>query len=356
MTEFERVDYDVVPKDNIHIPFLRNTLVNNGADWSNAPVPNVNYLPNYFNEWAKINKWSRNKPLISDKHELTDRDKEFLNWGIKIPVYTVRDALYDDYINNRIDDVYKLPVGGSNQPFRMSDYRGYYPLAKNPVMMQNIDEIQSNGTTYFNTITSIGSDYEVGFQEIYPKDCIYTMVRVSGGGTTVWATSPVVWSSRDFLDYEGEVEVFTCMTNRQITNNEPPSGGDVVAPIFAENNPYKALMFKKDTRPYYLQVSHKPIPNTEDIEFTIRVFVNKSGDIPEILLGLTEIGSDIGIDSQRFKPFYGEKDEVYYRYATLSMHGRLGAEWYVVCGDFRDSGFVVSPMPPSGGGGFEPIV
>lgn len=134
MTKFKRVDYDVAPDENVHFPFLRQTLINGGADWSNAPNPNADYLPNYFNKWAKINKWSKNKPVVNkaESHNDFDFPKNFRSTPDGNEVYGL---IYEksDVWQNIHKKGWKYNSQEEGFPLRLADFKGYYPKAREPI-------------------------------------------------------------------------------------------------------------------------------------------------------------------------------------------------------------------------------
>lgn len=69
------------------------------------------------NVHGKINKWSKKKPVISNKLEdLTDADRKAAAYGL----------YFDPSVSSgKINWVYKPPTGGNNSIYRINDFEGY---------------------------------------------------------------------------------------------------------------------------------------------------------------------------------------------------------------------------------------
>lgn len=165
MSEFKDVSYDVVPKDNIHIPFLRNTLVFNGADWSQAPTPDVNYLPNYFNKWANINKWSRNKPVVNkaESHKDFDFPKNFRSTPDGNEAYGLIYEKADVWENiHKVGWKYNSEAKGF--PLRLADFKGYYAKARQPIGI-NAENWWVNRLTYIQVDEVNSTDIQLSLRD-----------------------------------------------------------------------------------------------------------------------------------------------------------------------------------------------
>lgn len=110
--------YDKLPESNLRAEDIRDTLLANGADWSNSATPNANYLPNYFKREANINMWSLRKP-VKNSSIFGSVDQSGL--GVKGD----KDKLI----------FHDLPIGGDKEPLRLGDFRGYNAKELPPMVM-----------------------------------------------------------------------------------------------------------------------------------------------------------------------------------------------------------------------------
>lgn len=129
--------YEILPTENLKTADIRDTLNANGGN-----VSNVIYT--FFTPSANINMWSKYKPV-----PLTEDFPDFAsNWwkgnsgncGISIPQYNSMDDIYNATVGTTNGWMYTLPTGGSYEPFRLGDFRGYDPNAKPPFKAFNFPE------------------------------------------------------------------------------------------------------------------------------------------------------------------------------------------------------------------------
>ena len=94
---------------------------------------------------TKINKWSKNKPVkYNTTSPITDAQRKSANYGIIIPQYTDADSILADTTSVW---QYDQPTGGTTQPFRIGDFRGYEHSSVVPfdILMPNSIEVGSSG-------------------------------------------------------------------------------------------------------------------------------------------------------------------------------------------------------------------
>jgi hypothetical protein len=153
---------------------IRDTLNANGSNVDDN-------LLTLFKPSAGINMWAKHKP---EKHpaaiEMTAEQRRTNKYGLT--VYGNRLAMNDTSVGDTPDDVYSrwrlgqaaggvitlgsavgvkytLPKGGQSSPYRLADFRGYYPSAVPPV------------TTTFNEDVVLGtSDYQLNSIEASDLD------------------------------------------------------------------------------------------------------------------------------------------------------------------------------------------
>ena len=134
--------HSIIPTTNVSMADIRDTLnANNGT------VDNT--LGSFFKDAAKINKWAKYKP-VSYKGDFPLNGVQWKGdgsssvWGMLVNISNAVSASggYSVYQTPSINYSHILPSGGSSSPYRLHDFRGYYPKAK-PIYIQPLDK----GTT-----------------------------------------------------------------------------------------------------------------------------------------------------------------------------------------------------------------
>lgn len=99
-----------------------------------------NDLTSFFKSAAKLNMWSRYKPVISKTLFFTLSEWKGTGYrgdnddcGITIPYYTSPSAIRTALADGKAMWSYNIPAGGENAPFRLGDFRGYNTDAVNPI-------------------------------------------------------------------------------------------------------------------------------------------------------------------------------------------------------------------------------
>lgn len=116
----------------------------------------------FFSEKAKINKWSKRKPVEHQKmFKLTDEDFASVNWGWKAESYANPFRMIDAWCGDFWS--YTLPSGN----LRISDFIGYDPNAVNPFLIELLgsERVKAGDTVRIATtqedIQSIVGTYKV---------------------------------------------------------------------------------------------------------------------------------------------------------------------------------------------------
>lgn len=142
--------YSILPSTNLRYQDIRDTLNANGGTVGNTSA-DANSI---WSANAKINMWSRNKPVVVDAMaKITDADRVNINFGLDASTYNSLFAQPSAVeINNKVTNIshdtngflYKLakgllkywqynkPVAGRDW-LRISDFLGYYPYAVSPL-------------------------------------------------------------------------------------------------------------------------------------------------------------------------------------------------------------------------------
>ena len=160
----------VIGTSNVDVSTIGNTLNSAGGSVTvNSPIT-------YFTTNAKINRWSKKKPVsYSQEAPLIDSQFKLVNYGLdmtyigtKTPQTVLSDA------SKGIDFYpYKLPTGGSNSPYRLSDFAGYNPNAVAPYTLSvstDISVLQFPATIPF-TIKLNNSEFKLtdmaSFEDVF---------------------------------------------------------------------------------------------------------------------------------------------------------------------------------------------
>lgn len=161
--------YNILPNTNLKVSDIRDTLDDNGG-FTNDKVSSL------FSSSAKINMWSKFKPVIHTQLFL-DGDGRWKGkdekCGLTIPTYSSASTLRTALANGSAMWSYTPPNGSESQPLRIGDFRGYNAKAVNPIG-ELFDEylVTSDGTGYEIDIQveiiigSEGSDYNLTLDDV----------------------------------------------------------------------------------------------------------------------------------------------------------------------------------------------
>lgn len=135
-----------VPNTNVNLATnVRDVLNSAGGSVSND-------LTSFFKPAAKLNMWSKYKPVVATELFL-DTDKRWQGadgkCGLTIPTYTSPSSFRTAARNGNAMWSYTPPAGGTTQPMRLGDFRGYNTDAYNPLGMVASNGILSNGQVTF---------------------------------------------------------------------------------------------------------------------------------------------------------------------------------------------------------------
>lgn len=111
---------DIIPTQNVTWDDIRDTLNAGGGSVTNV-------VSTAFSKSAKINKWSKYKPvrLNQDFPDYATYWKAQDGYCGLVPAKCGADYITD----SQKEWVYNLPRGGSSEPYRLGDFRGYNPNA-----------------------------------------------------------------------------------------------------------------------------------------------------------------------------------------------------------------------------------
>lgn len=121
---------------------------------------NINYAPSFFTADANIREWAKYKPFKYPKNfNVTDNERSSRNWGLSNVPYWDNVNYMADYVRNGSPlagncgtpyFAYIPPVGGTSEPLRLEDFRGYYTEAVQPYLPYNDSVMMADSTTAFS--------------------------------------------------------------------------------------------------------------------------------------------------------------------------------------------------------------
>lgn len=129
----------VIGTSNVDVSTIGNTLNSAGGSVTvNSPIT-------YFTTAAKINKWSKKKPVsFAQAAPLLDNQFKLANYGLDVSYIGTKtpQTVMIDASKGKEFYPYKLPTGTSASPFRLSDFMGYNTAAKAPYSLSVSTDIQ----------------------------------------------------------------------------------------------------------------------------------------------------------------------------------------------------------------------
>lgn len=142
---------------------------------------NINQPATFFTADAKLNPWSKKKPVIRNVNFAQDFDSTkpdyFEGWwkahdgkcGFTIPSHTTMNSVMDATTGGMNGWVYNIPNGSTTQPRRLGDFVGYDTNAtppftdfKFPSVVTNVYGSSAEGSFLNNTIVTQGTSVEIG--------------------------------------------------------------------------------------------------------------------------------------------------------------------------------------------------
>lgn len=139
--------FNVMPSQFTSID-IRDTLNANGGNVGD-------FSGDLFSEKAKINKWSKRKPVRdSSLFQIGDYEMQRANYGLEINRYNDIWQVFNAYLNNTSNYIHLLPRGVNyNEWLRVSDFIGYMPDAPNAVEYWQVSP-EGISTDYYSRIES----------------------------------------------------------------------------------------------------------------------------------------------------------------------------------------------------------
>lgn len=181
-----------IASTNVSMDTIKSTLQGGGGSVSND-------LLNFFASGAKINPWSKYKPIHTgyandDFLDLNSSHFADANYGLT-PITTNSEltawAAYKKAITNNdysgLQWSYRLPSGGSSSPYRLGDFRLYNPDARSPFFELSCEATiwtpnQNYMVEIYNRYGYL-NDGQVALGEMTDYQNLYLGIMIGKGGT-----------------------------------------------------------------------------------------------------------------------------------------------------------------------------
>lgn len=178
--------YSILPTTNLKAEDIRDTLNSNGGSVSNDTAT-------FFSAAANINIWSKYKPVRLAQNFTDMSFYTADNCGLyakSVDKISGLPSVIDGKMNGWY---YKRPTGGSGQPFRLGDFRGYYPKAEKPFyeLLVN-DKIQKGTILNVDASLLLDSDTSITVADLAMSNYYFGAYVVGSGSNCVkTATAPI---------------------------------------------------------------------------------------------------------------------------------------------------------------------
>lgn len=180
--------YDIIPNE-VELDDVRDTLNYNGGVAGNT-------LESLITEAANIDVWSKKKPVIILNTPFPDYSGEWWkandgNCGLNplriLNYRNLPDYYENDWANDDMNGwVYNIPQGGSTQPLRLADFRGYNAKAFAPYRGLAVPSRVSKTQTEFQVscMWFPSSETQIRFTDLRTtKDCYFGVYIAKDGST-----------------------------------------------------------------------------------------------------------------------------------------------------------------------------
>lgn len=147
----------------------------------------TNDTTTFFSSAAKLNMWSKYKPVVS-----TELFYSFALWksegyrgddgkcGLTINTWSTISSFRTNLENGTALWSYTPPTGGTTQPMRLGDFRGYNTDAVNPIGEITTDGYSQNGSSTVEGNVTFSVDVATGME----NNLEYSDIRIGGSNGT----------------------------------------------------------------------------------------------------------------------------------------------------------------------------
>lgn len=240
---------DILPLSGLQGHEIRNIVTsdNTGSHW-------------FLDE--DINIWSKRKPVRWNSFvAISDNQMSLANYGLSIPFWY--NSSWDE-INKTW--VYLRPRGGVDEPYRISDFKGYNHNAVKPFTLSMPDKMHKSGEFYIQMFKAEYSPAAIALDdlsEIKDKYLACALVNKSRRMTSITTASVplsgnpddafVVWcdiSSNDMFQSGDEVDVYAFLTSEKLL------GAQTVNDIWGLKLDENTTVYKKYTIEEYKRMEY----------------------------------------------------------------------------------------------------
>lgn len=178
--------YDILPSTNLKAEDIRDTINANGGSVSND-------LTTFFSAAANLNIWSKYKPVRLAQNFTDMSFYKADNCGLFAKSVDKISGLPDVIDGNMNGWYYKRPTGGTGQPYRLGDFRGYCPKAERPFYDLLVPEKIQKGTMLnVDATILLDSDTSITVADLAMSNYYFGAYVVGSGSNCVkTATAPI---------------------------------------------------------------------------------------------------------------------------------------------------------------------
>lgn len=218
----------------------------------------VNKPATYFSTNAKLNMWSRYKPMVInlnfvDLWDKRDATKYYYQGsdgmcGLNIPEFTSPSAFKAALIDGSYKWLYRLPVGTEDEPLRLGDFRRYNTDAQCPIgeigelILKDDYSIDINvdvgvSDAAYNLTLSDFVLHDIKMSDMYLGAYLYqsaSRYRFSTSPTPIGNQESISFTVKADSNFTGKFKVFAFLSTLSQANGEQSGGWFYGLPI--ENN------------------------------------------------------------------------------------------------------------------------
>lgn len=209
---------NILPNTNLQDHAIRNALNKGGGRTDNE-------FGSKYRSAAQIDKWSKFKPVVSPKLFIAEDDEE--RWrgangqcGFTIPRADTMASFKSSLEDGSALWSYTPPRGGTTEPMRMGDYRGYNPDAVNPLGDFVTNGISENGSSNaYGDVT-----FSIDVLDNLENNIMYGDISIDGTPLTDFYLGIYAWDNTGKWIYKTNTEPLKLSYNFNVTM--PMTTGD----------------------------------------------------------------------------------------------------------------------------------
>lgn len=246
-----------------------------------------------------LNMWSRFKPVIS--HKLFHSETEWRQTGYrgadgKCGLYITEynpETFKDAVKRGEGSWMYMMPSGGTEEPIRMGDYRGYCYTAYNPIGAVATNGLISNGVVTFAVDSAVSgsgetnltlADIHIGGEEGMPLSDYYLGIYLWNGQDEYFYTSDVKVGS----DFNLNVEIPVSSTGEfyyvPFLSSSIQNGGGISGTIVSCNKKLQKVIIRGSSTLRMVQPTGSW--NISNTQVSVGAFLHNTGSSAMTFTGI----------------------------------------------------------------------